>query len=126
LLAASVIQDQEALATQVLEAVSTLALAAERIPDQVAVHIQVPVVERIQVRVVAHTPDLAVERIPAQVVGHTPDLVVERIPAQAVGHTPDLAAGVIPALVGWQRTSGIARHLIANRKVLAIRRDLSV
>ena len=94
MLAASVIQDQVALATQVLEAVSTLALA--------------------------------VERIPARVVGLTPDLVVGRIPAQAVGHTPDLAAGVIPALVGGQRTSGIARHLIANRKVSAIRRDLNV
>ena len=126
MLAASVIQGQEALATRVLEAVSTQGLAAERIPDQVAAHTQVPVVAPIQVRVAAHTPDLVAERIPGQVVGLRPDLVVGRIQAQAVGHIPAQVAGVIPDLVGWQRISGIARHLIANRKVFAIRRDLSV
>ena len=101
MLAASVIQGQEALATRVLEAVSTQGLAAERIPDQVAVHI----------------PDLVVERIPAQVVGHTPDQVVGRIPAQAVGHIQDQVAGVIPDLVGLQPISGTAHHLIANRSI---------
>ena len=115
LLVASVIQDLEDLATQVLEAVSTQGLAAARIPDQVVGHLQLPVVEPIQDLAAAPLPRQAVDCIPAPAVGRTLVRVAAPIPAQGVEPLQRLVEGVTPGLAGLQPISGTARHPIANR-----------
>ena len=117
MLAASVIQDQGALATQVLEAVFTLGLAAEPIPGQVVGHLQLPVAGRIQDLAAAPLPRQAAGCIPVPAVVLTLDRGVGPIRAQAVEHLQRLVEGVTPGLVGLQQISGTARHLIASRSM---------
>ena len=117
MLAASVIQDQGALATPVPEAVFTLVLAAGLIPGQVVGHLLPPVVAPIRVRAAAPLPRQAAGCIPVPAVVLTLDRVVGPIPAQAVEHLQRLVEGVTPGLVGLQQISGTARHLIASRSM---------
>ena len=116
-LAASVIQDLEDLATQVLEVVFTQGLAAERIPDQVVGHLQLPVAALIQDLAAAPLPRQAVDCIPAQAVGRTLVRAAAPIPAPAVEPLPRLVEGVTPGLAGLQPINGTAHRLIANRSM---------
>jgi hypothetical protein len=117
LLAASVIQDQGALATPVLEAVFTLGLGAGPIPGQVVGHLLPPVVAPIRVQAAAHPPRQVVDCIQVPAVVLTLDRVVGPIRAQEVEHLQRLVEGVTPGLVGLQQISGTARHLIASRSM---------